>query len=357
MSTAPEPATRVVVDDEVARVADRVKATEVAAAELAAAAPRALRPEPGVGFEPPPKAPPKAAAPRAMAAMSEATMVATAIRRAPPAAGAPAAVGEAGPAGGTSALTRGPGPSTGASPSPGRTIRAVPVVGRPSVRVPRPASAPWPRRSRRGTPPIHSSVPLRRVWWAETRAGTIQGPTVVRRRPMVPRGMSELSAPRVAIQPDPLRVGAPPTPVPFGRPRPCCYPDPAFGGIAQLVERLTGSQEVRGSNPLTSTEEVQVRRWRAPRDRLPNFPSPRYPRANQGRLLGGLHHRSSLDGIARCPMERPSSLVGPPLAPHPWRRPPIGDRPDRGGRRCGGRWPDRDRGQLPQSRRAPLVEP
>ena len=28
-----------------------------------------------------------------------------------------------------------------------------------------------------------------------------------------------------------------------------------FGGIAQLVERLTGSQEVRGSNPLTSTEE------------------------------------------------------------------------------------------------------
>ena len=30
------------------------------------------------------------------------------------------------------------------------------------------------------------------------------------------------------------------------------------GGIAQLVEHLTGSQGVRGSNPLTSTKEVLV---------------------------------------------------------------------------------------------------
>ena len=145
----------------------------------------------------------------------------------------------------------------------------------------------------------------------------------------------------------------------------CCYPDPAFGGIAQLVERLTGSQEVRGSNPLTSTEESQVRRWRAPRDPVPEIPSPRYPRANLGCLLGcllgwllvGRRRCASLDEIARCPMGRSSSLHGPPFAPRPWRRPPIGGRPDRGGRRCGDRWPDRDRGQPPRSRRAPLVEP
>jgi len=36
-----------------------------------------------------------------------------------------------------------------------------------------------------------------------------------------------------------------------------------------------GSQEVRGSNPLTSTRRSQVRRWRAPRDRVPEFLSPR----------------------------------------------------------------------------------
>ena len=40
-----------------------------------------------------------------------------------------------------------------------------------------------------------------------------------------------------------------------------------------MVERLTGSQEVRGSNPLTSTRRTQVRRWRAPGDPRTGSPS------------------------------------------------------------------------------------
>ena len=31
---------------------------------------------------------------------------------------------------------------------------------------------------------------------------------------------------------------------------------PSFGGVAQLVERLNGIQEVRGSTPLISTKQV-----------------------------------------------------------------------------------------------------
>ena len=111
-STAPEASTRSVVPDEVVRVAETVKATEVADVDAAAAAPRAP-PEPGVGELPPPRSPPKAAAPNATAAMSEATTVATAIRRAPPAAAAGVGTGPAGPAGGSAALTRCPGASSG----------------------------------------------------------------------------------------------------------------------------------------------------------------------------------------------------------------------------------------------------
>src|SRR5665213_38595 len=135
-STAPEPETRVVVLDEVVRVADTVKATEVADVEAAAAAPRAPRAEPGLGVLPPPKAPPKAAAPKAIAAISEAMMVATASRRAPPAAGTEAGIEVVGPVGGSSALTKGPGASIGARCSVGRTIRAVPVAVPPVRSIP-----------------------------------------------------------------------------------------------------------------------------------------------------------------------------------------------------------------------------
>ena len=107
-STAPEPVSNVDVDVDVARVADTLNATEVAEVEAAAAAPRALRPDPGFGLGvaelPPPNAPPNAAAPKAMAAINEAMIVATARRRAPPDAGAPDAAGGVGPAGGSSAV-------------------------------------------------------------------------------------------------------------------------------------------------------------------------------------------------------------------------------------------------------------
>ena len=88
----------------------------------------------GRRVEPPPNAPPKAAAPNATAAMSEATMVATAMRRAPPADGAPAGDG-AGRTGGRERRRsrRCPGASTGASASSGRTISAVLVADLRSV--------------------------------------------------------------------------------------------------------------------------------------------------------------------------------------------------------------------------------
>ena len=38
-----------------------------------------------------------------------------------------------------------------------------------------------------------------------------------------------------------------------------------FGGIAQLVERLVRNEKVRGSNPLTSSLDVEQRRQWLPR--------------------------------------------------------------------------------------------
>ncbi len=126
-STAPVPDTRVVTVDEVEWVADRVKATDDASAELAAAAPSAPRAEPGVpGCDP--MAPPKAAAPKATAAIRAVAMVAMATRRAPPAEGAGFSTGPRGPAGGCSTVDSAPGVSTAARCSGGRTINAVAVV-------------------------------------------------------------------------------------------------------------------------------------------------------------------------------------------------------------------------------------
>ena len=171
-STAPDPVTSVVVDDDVVRVADRVKATDVAAADVAAAAPRALGPSPASGWCPRRTHRRMRRLRSAMAAISEATIVATAIRRAPPAAGAGAGAGGVGPAGGSSALTSGPGTSTGARWSSGRTMRAVPVVGRPAGSCPTVAVGPVATK----TPSRYSTdslicAPSSCVRWAETQHG------------------------------------------------------------------------------------------------------------------------------------------------------------------------------------------
>ena len=82
---------------------------------------------------------------------------------------------------------------------------------------------------------------------------------------------------------------------------PDCYPEPAFGGIAQLVERLTGSQEVRGSNPLTSTEEVQ----------FSLEPAGLVLRTRHAECLVGLVGLElTLESTSTLPLDRPACEVG-----------------------------------------------
>ena len=236
-------------------MAERVKATDVAAADVAAAAPREERPEPGVGPAAPAERTAEGGGPEGHGGDQGGGDGGHGDPTGPAGGGCRDGAGRRGAGGWEFGGHERSGASIGARPSPALTMRAVPVAGPPPGRAPRSPSAPWPRRPRRGTPPIHSSAPLRRVWWAETQPGpTLARPGVIRRLFMVPRGVSELSAPRsVNTRVAALRAASTAS-AGFRPVCPDCYPDPAFGGIAQLVERLTGSQEVRGSNPLTSTK-------------------------------------------------------------------------------------------------------
>ena len=125
--------------------------------------------------------------------------------------------------------------------------------------------------------------------WAEARPGPIMGPSPAewppgawraapRKRETADGGSRDLArAPeRLAAAAPPARGARPAGP--FGRlgpertPRPCAgesfsenvlasagefpYSTSSHGGVAQLGERLTGSQEVRGSIPLVSTRAL-----------------------------------------------------------------------------------------------------
>ena len=178
-STAPVRTTAWSRSTRVEWVADKVNATEVAAAELAAAAPSAPRAEPGrAGCDP--KAPPNAAAPKATAATRAVATVATATRRLLRRKADRIRTGSDGAGGGCSTAVSAPGASTGARCSGGRTINAVAVSSRCRHRVDRPRSGVAGHEDpvailQRFTHLCPFVVPVRRRWRPEA-GNTAPGP-------------------------------------------------------------------------------------------------------------------------------------------------------------------------------------
>ena len=110
-------------------------------------------------------------------------------------------------------------------------------------------------------------MPPKRSRWAASVAGGPRGPPAGRREGGRRRGRGPRGAPR---GPDRapraprsrVRFASPPPPpkdfseIVLASPSEFPYSTSSHGGVAQLGERLTGSQEVRGSIPLVSTRAL-----------------------------------------------------------------------------------------------------